>query len=612
MKIKKLLTVSLTSLLLICGVVGCGNDSSSSSQATSSETSDGLKKTPYAEKEVGEFIDYASQLKFDENSGRKYMELQASQIKSLIDGDTSHFTISSDKKSEFPSSSSTYEDGVLKVRYLGIDTPESTGQIQEWGKTASLFNKERLSNCESVIVESNDGNWNLDSTGTRFLCFVWYKAKGASEYKNLNLELLQSGLANAKSIGSTCYADVMQKAYSQANEHELYVFSKSAASWKIASKQLVESKGAVLGNYDNSSIISYASADRTDAINLVNVYTESGSKITSQSNIIAEYGNNKTYHLGMEVDGTVYYYTGELNNYAGGVTTDISKAQDFKIAKDSTKTAYFNIYRETESGENQYVTVDSSNNLNYMYRDKNFYYGDYINVTIKELRTSLLEGAETSYLGTTIRFEGIITTIDAETIYVQEYDEETGLNWGMTVYLGYNFKGQSMIVRGNKLSFCGSFQKYDTAGTYQVSGLSYMAMDPEYEKNTRLVEQNCSYDPTIITGADFSKTTKDEDYEGASYMEALTSSYCQMNDVTCTSAYTTKDGTSAGALSLTCTDSSGKTFTIRTSVLYNEDGTKVTSDAFVNKTFNVKGVIDYYNGSYQLRVASYKNFTFAN
>ncbi len=617
MKMKKLLTVSLTSLLLICGVVGCGNTSSSSSSSDTSPSSDSssadeLKKTPYAEKEVSEFIDYASQLKFDTNSGRKYMEFTSSQIKSLIDGDTSHFTVSSDKKSEFPSSSSTYEDGVLKVRYLGIDTPESTGQIQEWGKTASLFNKERLSNAESVIVESNDGNWNLDSTGTRFLGFVWYKAKGATEYKNLNLEILQAGLANAKSIGSTCYGEIMQKAYSQANEHELYVFSKAAASWRIASKQLCDSKGTVLGNYVDSSIISYLSADKTDNLHLVNIYTESGSKITSQSNITSEYGNNKTYHLGMEIDNKVYYYTGALNNYAGGVTTDINNAQDFKIAKDSTKTGYFNIYRETESGENEYVTIDSSNNLNYMFRDKNFYYGDFLSVTIKELRTSLLESSETSYLGVTVRFEGIITTIDAETIYVQEYDEETGVNWGMTVYLGYNFKGQSMIVRGNKLSFCGSFQKYDTAGTYQVSGLSYMAMDPEYEKNTRLVEENCSYDPTIITGNDFSNTTKSDDYAGTSYMDALTSSYCQMNDVTCTSAYTTQDGTSAGALSLTCTDSSGKTFTIRTSILYNSDGSKVTSDAFVGKTFDAKGVVDYYNGSYQLRVASYKNFTFKN
>ena len=602
MKIKRLLTVSLTSLLVAF--------SSVTAVSCSGSADDGKKTTAYEEKKLADFVDYASELKFDKNSGRKYMEFTASQISSLIDGDTSHFKVDSSKKSEFPAASSTYEDGILKVRYLAIDTPESTGQIQEWGKTASLYNKERLSNAESIIVESNDSNWNLDSTGTRFLGFVWYKAKGATEYKNLNLELLQEGLANAKSIGSTCYADIMQKAYSQANEHELYVFSKAAASWKIAKKQLTDSKSNILGNYNTSSIISYTKADTTDEIHKVNVYSSKGELIDAQVTITDNYATNSNYYLGMEADGKVYYYTGEINSNAGEVTDDITKAQIYKIAKDSTKSGYFNIYRETDDG-NQYVTIDSSNNLSYMYRDKNFYYGDFISVTIKELRTSLLEGSENSYLGKTIRFEGIITSIDAETIYLQDYDEESGVNWGMTVYLGYSFKGTSMIVKGNKLSVCGSFQKYDTAGTYQVSGLTYMAMDPTYEKNTYLVEENCDYTPTIITGDDFSRTTKEDLYGGTSYMEALTSSYCKMENVTCTSVYTTADGTSAGALSLTCTDASGKTFTIRTSVLYN-NGAKVTGDAFLNKTFDAIGIVDSYNGAYQLRVVNYNNITFKN
>lgn len=602
MKIKRLLTVSLTSLLVAF--------SSVTAVSCSGSADDGKKTTAYEEKKLADFVDYASELKFDKNSGRKYMEFTASQISSLIDGDTSHFKVDSSKKSEFPAASSTYEDGILKVRYLAIDTPESTGQIQEWGKTASLYNKERLSNAESIIVESNDSNWNLDSTGTRFLGFVWYKAKGATEYKNLNLELLQEGLANAKSIGSTCYADIMQKAYSQANEHELYVFSKAAASWKIAKKQLTDSKSNILGNYNTSSIISYTKADTTDEIHKVNVYSSKGDLIDAQVTITDNYATNSNYYLGMEADGKVYYYTGEINSNAGEVTDDLSKAQIYKIAKDSTKSGYFNIYRETDDG-NQYVTIDSSNNLSYMYRDKNFYYGDFISVTIKELRTSLLEGSENSYLGKTIRFEGIITSIDAETIYLQDYDEESGVNWGMTVYLGYSFKGTSMIVKGNKLSVCGSFQKYDTAGTYQVSGLTYMAMDPTYEKNTYLVEENCDYTPTIITGDDFSRTTKEDLYGGTSYMEALTSSYCKMENVTCTSVYTTADGTSAGALSLTCTDASGKTFTIRTSVLYN-NGAKVTGDAFLNKTFDAIGIVDSYNGAYQLRVVNYNNITFKN
>ena len=75
-----------------------------------------------------------------------------------VDGDTTVFRTASG------------ED--FTVRYNGINTPESTGQIQEWGKTASNFNKSRLSNATEIYVESNDGNWNLDSTGSRYLGYV--------------------------------------------------------------------------------------------------------------------------------------------------------------------------------------------------------------------------------------------------------------------------------------------------------------------------------------------------------------------------------------------------------------------------------------------------------
>ena len=85
-------------------------------------------------------------------------------VKQCIDGDTTHFY-----------TKNIGTAGFIKTRYLCIDTPESTGKVQKWGKTASLFNKERLTNAVSIIVESNDGNWNVDSTAERYLVYVWYK-----------------------------------------------------------------------------------------------------------------------------------------------------------------------------------------------------------------------------------------------------------------------------------------------------------------------------------------------------------------------------------------------------------------------------------------------------
>lgn len=50
----------------------------------------------------------------------------------------------------------------ITVRYLGIDTPESTALYQPWGKAASDFVKDRLDNAQSIVLEAEgermDGN----------------------------------------------------------------------------------------------------------------------------------------------------------------------------------------------------------------------------------------------------------------------------------------------------------------------------------------------------------------------------------------------------------------------------------------------------------------------
>ena len=134
--------------------------------------------------EEPEFIDYASQVKFDPNSGRAWAKVK---VYAYIDGDTTHFETT---------------DGTvigtldhIKARYLCINTPESTGVIEPWGKKASSYTKAQLMKATDIIIESNDDKWNLDSTGSRYLLWIWYKTAEDTEYRNLNLEILQEGLA---------------------------------------------------------------------------------------------------------------------------------------------------------------------------------------------------------------------------------------------------------------------------------------------------------------------------------------------------------------------------------------------------------------------------------
>ena len=177
---------------------------------------------PPADAGEPEWVDYASQLKLDKND-KSTLKWEVT-VKMFIDGDTTHFYIN--QSGNYNNVSKTPGiDGVLKARYLGINTPESTGKIEPWGKAASNFTKERVMNAESIIIESEDSNWNVDSTGERFLVWVWYKAPGASDYRNLNLEILQEGLAVSSKSGEYTYGSYCEKAIAQASDASKYVYA---------------------------------------------------------------------------------------------------------------------------------------------------------------------------------------------------------------------------------------------------------------------------------------------------------------------------------------------------------------------------------------------------
>ena len=136
-------------------------------------------------------------------------------VKTYVDGDTTHFN----------APDSFIAGGVLKARYLAINTPESTGKVEEYGKTAALFTKEKLSSATSIIVESDDANLNRDSTGGRYLFWVWYRTSDDEDYRNLNLEILQNGLAIASSTANNRYGEICVKALNQAKAQKLAIYS---------------------------------------------------------------------------------------------------------------------------------------------------------------------------------------------------------------------------------------------------------------------------------------------------------------------------------------------------------------------------------------------------
>ena len=108
--ISKLLVFLLIAVISLSAFVSCQNPN---------------EDDPEGE-DLAPWVDYVSTLKLDESTDT--LKISAT-VKSYIDGDTTHFYVDN----------SVCSDGILKARYLAINTPESTGKIEEWGKAASKF-----------------------------------------------------------------------------------------------------------------------------------------------------------------------------------------------------------------------------------------------------------------------------------------------------------------------------------------------------------------------------------------------------------------------------------------------------------------------------------------
>ena len=462
-KIKKLHRILYILCFTMTVFAACGKENGNSEQQNPENLQQNAETpteaaTLAATEAPKEVVDYAAQVQLNMSSNSAKVE---ATVKTFVDGDTTHFYVSSD----------LVEDGVLKARYLAINTPESTGKIEEYGKKASNFTKEKLSSATSIIIESETGSWNADSTGDRYLVWVWYRTSESEEYRNLNIEILQNGLAIANASATSRYGNAAVAAINQA------------------------------------------------------------------------------------------------------------KAQKLNV----------------HSGQ----------------KDPDFYYGEAIELTLKELRTNI-----DAYSGMKVAFKGIITKNNANTIYIEDYDSETDMYYGMAVYYGYNLNGAGLeiISVGNEARIVGTVQYYEAGGTYQVSDLNYRMMKPDDPNNIQLISEGNEpayvvTDPDTFVNGEVTVALEEETIT-ESYAALAMNTSVEIQNLYVMDAYTTKteDSASKGAFTLYCRVD-GIPVTVRTVVLHDENGNLIKQDAYLGRTINVRGIVDYFSGDYQIKVFSPKDIT---
>lgn len=293
-KTLRLLAVLLAICAIVCAFVSCNKD------------------------EEPTHVDYAASVKLDMNSSTLKLDVTG-KVKLYIDGDTTHFYV---PKSE------AHPDGVLKARYLAVNTPESTGKIEVWGKTASNFTKEKLSSATSIMIESDTDKWDADSTGSRYLVWVWYKTADSEDYRNLNIEILQEGLAIASNSANNIYGDTCMAAIEQAQRELLHVYSSDKdpnfyydGAQEITIRELranidtyngtkVKFEGVVTKNYNNGVYVESYDAV-SDMYNGIYVYygmgfSGAGMEIIRPGNRVCIVGSVSEFQGTYQVSGIQY------------------------------------------------------------------------------------------------------------------------------------------------------------------------------------------------------------------------------------------------------------------------------------------------------------------
>ena len=441
-KFLKNCSVFLIAALALTGLLGCQNtDIPKEDSKAQSIAADG---------------DVAKNLSLDMDSSTVKQEVT---VKDFVDGDTVHFNV--------PESISP--DKILKARFLAVDTPESTGKIEEYGKAASKFTREKLSGADSIIIESDTESWNLDSTGGRYLVWVWYRENAQSPYRNLNVEILQNGLAVGSSSANNRYGDMCMTALGYAKDHKLNIFS----------------------------------------------------------------------------------------------------------------------------GE----------------KDPEFFYGEALELTLKELRCNI-----ENYVGSKVAFNGIVSKHSGNSVYVESYDEETDITFGIPVYYGFNLSGDGLdiLTVGNEVRIVGTVSYYEAGQAYQISGITYRTMKPDDPENIKKISEGHETAFTPVT-ADTLLNKKVEITVGDEkkifdYAYLAMASSVEMKNLYVKEVYTTdnKESSSYGAMTLECV-SDGIAVNIRTAVLKDENNELIKEDAYKGKNIDVKGIVDCFNGNYRIKVLSAKD-----
>ncbi|MCK9536436.1 MAG: thermonuclease family protein [Bacilli bacterium] len=160
----------------------------------------------------------------------------------VIDGDTAHFS----QEGKFET---------IKIRFLGINTPESTIRIAPWGLKASAYVSQKLENAYEIVLESNEIGKPpvFDTTGERYLGYVWYRPSKDDDLRLLNLEVIEQCFSYFTGGDAEKYCEVFQQAFLKSYDTGLRVFGELDSDFNYSTETYEITIAELRNNYSSYS-----------------------------------------------------------------------------------------------------------------------------------------------------------------------------------------------------------------------------------------------------------------------------------------------------------------------------------------------------------------------
>ena len=426
-RVRKIFTCLLL-VISLCLFAGCNNNGNTPSEP--------------------EFIDYVSQVKLEQDfTGKVFVRdgIEEVKLNQAVDGDTIHVT---DKNGT-----------ILKLRFLGVDTPESTASVEPWGMAASKFTKEKVKTCASLVITADNGEVELDSYG-RHLAWVWYKAEGATEYTLLNLELAQEGYSLANYSNVKQYRNEIVGAINQAQKLKIHVWAPGQSDpdycyTEATEVSLAELKRDINANgheskYYNKKVVFTANVVRKTGTTYYLNDTDLEEGITYGIQVF-----HRTSTGILDVIGTRVKISGTITYYDAGGVYQLTDVIDRVLS--SNKNNLKVVEENVELVPNELEISDINNN------DKtlDFTLVSLKNLVVTSVYTTKTEGsANFGAISITCKVDGKTIVVRTVTLVDRTGTYEVDSN---KIVLESNFVGKTIDV-------IGVLEKYE--GNYQVKLLS--------------------------------------------------------------------------------------------------------------------------------------------